>query len=69
MLRCGSKNGYKKKDMYLREIGLCGQNMITVICSVVNKITGWGGYMSILLSTTISTLIKNLDDIHTSFEK
>ena len=40
--RCGSKNGYQK-DMCLEDIGLCAQNMITMIGSIVNIIWKGGG--------------------------
>ena len=42
MVKCGSKNGYKK-DKSSREIGLCALNMITILGSVVNIIGFWGG--------------------------
>ena len=37
MVRCGSKNGYLKV-MWLKEIGLCAQDVITILGSIINKI-------------------------------
>jgi hypothetical protein len=36
------KNG-PQKDMYLKEIGLRVQNMITILHSIINKTGGKGG--------------------------
>ena len=37
MVRCGSKNGHQK-DICLKQIGLCAQNMVTVLGSIDNMI-------------------------------
>ena len=37
---CGVKNGHPKGIMYLEEIGLFAQNMITILNSMVNLIGG-----------------------------
>lgn len=39
MVRCGSKSGYQK-DMSLKEIGECAQNLITTLGSIGNIIEG-----------------------------
>jgi hypothetical protein len=39
VVRCHTKNGYKQ-DTYLKEIGLCAQNMITIVGSIVDIIGG-----------------------------
>jgi hypothetical protein len=39
VIRWGSKNAYWK-DMCSKKIGLCGQNMITILGSIVNMIGG-----------------------------
>ena len=36
MVRCDSKNGYPQ-DMCFIKIGLCAQNMITILGLIVNK--------------------------------
>ena len=41
LVRCDFKNGYQK-NTYLKEIGLCAQNMTTILDSIVN-IMGGGG--------------------------
>ena len=45
VVRCGSKNGYLKGIMRLKEIKLHVENMITILGSIVNVIGGT--YMSI----------------------
>jgi hypothetical protein len=37
VVRCGSKNGLKK-DVCLKEIGLCAQTILTILCSILNMI-------------------------------
>ena len=39
---CASKNGYQK-DMSLKEIGSCAQNMIGILNSTVNIVEGFIG--------------------------
>ena len=39
LVRCSSKNGYQK-DMCLKGIGLCAQNMITILGPIVNILGG-----------------------------
>ena len=39
MAGCGSKSGYQK-DMYSKEDGLCAQNMITILGSIINLMGG-----------------------------
>jgi hypothetical protein len=41
---CGFKNNYQK-DVLLKEVGLCVQNMITILSSISNTIWGGGGDM------------------------
>ena len=42
MVRCGFKNGYEK-EMYLKEIGICAQNMIIILDLTINISGGGGG--------------------------
>lgn len=42
VVRCGPKNGYQK-DLWLKEIGLCAQNMTTMLGLVVYIIGGGRG--------------------------
>ena len=35
VVRCGSKNRHQK-DIYLKEIGLCAQNLLAILSSIVN---------------------------------
>ena len=42
-MTCGSKNGHQI-DMGSKEIGLCAQNMLTILGSVANII--WGTYVT-----------------------
>ena len=44
VVRYGSKNG-QQKDMFLKEIGLCAQVLLTILGSIVNTIRG--AYMTI----------------------
>ena len=37
VVRCGSKN-WQQKDMWLKEIELCAQNMLTILSLIVNMI-------------------------------
>ena len=57
VVMCGSKNGHKKY-MYLKEIGLRAQYMMTILGSIVN-IIGRGNLYDHLMSTRIFTLIMN----------
>ena len=50
------KNGYQK-DMCSKEIGLCAQNVITILSSIVNIIEG--DIYDHLMSTQIFALIMN----------
>ena len=62
MVRFGSNNGYKKKkkDMCLKEIGLCAQNMIIILGSLIYISRGRGrGYMTNLSDLRIFTLTIN----------
>ena len=52
----GLKNKYKK-DMCLKEIGLCAQNMITILSSTINIIGG--DLYNELMSTRIFTSMMN----------
>ena len=52
MLWCGSKNKYQKGILCFKKIGVCAQNMKTVISSIVN-------IYDHLVSTKIFTLIMN----------
>jgi hypothetical protein len=52
--RRGFKNGYHK-DMYSKEIGLCDENMITILHTIVNIIGG--NLYDHSLNTRIFTLI------------
>ena len=57
--RCTSKNKYQK-GMYLTNIELCAQNLITLLDSTINIIRGGGGDLyDNLMSTRILTLIMN----------
>ena len=40
MHRCGSKNGHRNGIMFLKEVGLCTQNVLTIVGSIVNLIKG-----------------------------
>ena len=59
VVRCGSKNGYQKDIMWLEEIGLCAQNLITILGSMVNISLGEGELYDHLMSRRIFTLIMN----------
>ena len=54
---CGFKNGYRKGIMSLKEIGMCAQNVITFLGSIVNIIEG--DLYGHLMSTRVFTFIKN----------
>ena len=51
MVRCGSKNEYKK-DACLKEIGLCAQNMVTILGSL-HYMIGGDLYMHLSLTNSI----------------
>ena len=40
VVRCGSKNGHQKGIMCFKEIGLHAPNVLTILGSIVNIITG-----------------------------
>ena len=46
LVRCESKNRHQKGIMYLKEIALNAQNLLTILGSVVNIIEGGGTYMT-----------------------
>ena len=47
MVRCGSKNGHQKKIIWLKEIDLLAQNMLTVLGSIVDMFgSGVGDYIT-----------------------
>ena len=46
-----------QKDMWLKEIGLCNHNMITILISIINIIMGEGILYDHLMSTRMLTLI------------
>jgi len=39
VVKYGSKNGYQK-DMSLKDIELCAQNLLIILCSIFNRIEG-----------------------------
>ena len=45
VVRCKSKI-WHQKDMCSKEIGLCAQNMLTIVAPVMNMICGGGAYMT-----------------------
>ena len=55
VVRRESKNGHQK-DMCLKEIELCVQNMLTIIGSIIDMI---GGLYDHLMSKRMFTLIMN----------
>ena len=49
-----------KKASCSKEIGLCAQNMLTFLGSIVNMVgSGWGELYDYLMSTKIFSLIMN----------
>jgi hypothetical protein len=55
VVRYGSKNGYQI-DMCSKEVGLCDQNMLTILGPSQYD---WGNLYDYLMSTRIFTLIMN----------
>ena len=47
MVSCGSKNGHQK-DMCLKEVGICAQNDLTILGSIISINGVVGGYFVIL---------------------
>ena len=56
VVRCGSENAYQK-HMYSNEIGLCAQNMMTILNSMVHVMCG--DLYDHLMSTKNFLLIPN----------
>ena len=55
VVRCDFENGFQA-DICLQEIGICVQNMLTILGSIVNIISG-DLYDHLYMSTRIFTLI------------
>ena len=55
MVSCGSKNGHQK-DMCLKEVGICTQNDLTILGSIISINGVVGGYFVILMAPVLLAL-------------